>query len=402
MPPILRSPGTNRRFDAPDCLTLASLVAMLLTILPTTVFPQPASDPLEWSFGTRLQLDRTQFNNEQNTGFDNQWNTRRARLSGEMRLQENWLIDLTYDFARDGLGGVRDAYVEYRGFHAFHLRAGHFKEPFSGERITSTRDLAMMERSLPTALAPRRSMGLAMQRSRADYTLAWGLFSGRLEQSNDITRYSVSGRATIAPRHNDGDILHAGFSLSYRHLEDGRLLSFDERLETRSSDIVLVDTGNFLARDYWLYSAELAYARNNLSLQAEIIQSLIPVARRSQNARGQRLQFRGWHIAASWILTGESQPYNQEKGTLGRIKTNSPVQSGGIGTWKAGLRLSALDLNDGFIRGGHQQNLTVSLTWLLNQHFSFIFEHVKVLDLDRGEFDGATPSLTQGRLQIVY
>lgn len=383
-------------------LGLGSLLFLFLISTPCVVFSQPAGEALQWSLGTRLQIDRSEFNNDQNTALDDSWNTRRARLSGELRWQDNWLFDLTYDFARDGISGVRDAYVEYRGFPGFNLRAGHFKEPFSGERLTSTRDLAMMERSLATAIAPRRSVGIAMQRSRADYTLGWGLFSGRLDQSSDITDYSVAGRATIAPRHDDGNILHAGFSLAYRHLENGKPLKFDERMETRGSDFRLIDTGDFLARDYWLYSAEFAYTFDNLSLQAEFIQSLIPDARRTENTAGEHLQFAGWHIDASWIITGEAQPYNQKKGTLGRIKTAAPVHSGGIGTWKAGVRVSEMNLNDGFIHGGHQRNLTASLTWLLDQHFSFIIEHVKVLSLDQGEFDGAAPSLTQGRVQIVY
>ncbi len=61
-----------------------------------------------------------------------------------------------------------------------------------------------------------------------------------------------------------------------------------------------------------------------------------------------------------------------------------------------------MNLNDGFILGGRQRNLTVSLTWLLDQHFSFIIEHVKVLRVDHGELDGATPSLNQGRMQVIY
>lgn len=362
----------------------------------------PKDHAIEWSIGARLQLDRTQFHNDSTTDFNNSWNTRRARLSNEINFYDTWILDLTYDFARDGISGVRDAYLEYRGLNAFWLRAGHFKEPFSMERLTSVRDLAFMERSLVTEIAPRRSVGLAVQRSRDHYTMGLGLFSGDLDQSSDIIRYSISGRATIAPRSQDGNIMHAGFSAAYRQLESGKTLQFNQRPETRSTDLRLIDTGDLITEDYWLYSLEAAFARDNMTLQAEYVQSIIPKARSADATSGHQLQFNGWHIDAIWILSGEAQPYNQQKGTLGRLRPLRPVHQGGWGAWKAGIRFSELDLNDNFVKGGRQQNVTMSLTWLLSQNLSFIVEHIKVNHIDEGDFDGASPSLTQARMEILF
>ncbi len=199
------------------CFWLSTLGISFAADEPTAVPPKDRA--IESWAGGRLQLDRTQLHNDNTTDFNNSWNTRRARLSNEINFYDTWILDLTYDFARDGISGVRDAYLEYRGLDAFWLRVDHFKEPFSMERLTSVRDLAFMERSLVTEMAPRRSVGLAVQRSGDHYTMGLGLFTGDLDQSSDIIRYSISGRVTIAPRSKDGDIMHAGFSAAYRQLE---------------------------------------------------------------------------------------------------------------------------------------------------------------------------------------
>lgn len=366
------------------------------------LYISPKDRTTKWSVGGRLQLDRTQFHNDSNTDFNNSWNTRRARLSNEINFYDTWILDLTYDFARDGISGVRDAFLEYRGFDAFWLRAGHFKEPFSMERLTSVRDLAFMERSLVTEIAPERSVGLAMHRARDYYTIGWGVFTGNLDQGSDIIRYSVSGRATIAPRNQDGDILHAGVSAAYRELEAGKTLQFRQRPETRSNELRLIDTGDLITNAYWLYSFEAAIARDNLALQAEYIQSIIPNARANSFDLGQQLNFSGWHIDGIWILSGEPQPYNPEKGTLGRLRPLYPVNQGGSGAWKVGIRFSELDLNDHFVRGGRQQNLTLGLTWVLNQNLSLMMEHIKVIKIDEGDFVGAALALTQARIQILF
>ncbi len=66
------------------------------------------------------------------------------------------------------------------------------------------------------------------------------------------------------------------------------------------------------------------------------------------------------------------------------------------------MRFSELDLNDNFIKGGRQQNMTMSLAWLLSQNLSLIVEHIKVNPIDEGDFDDASPSLTQARMEILF
>lgn len=60
----------------------------------------------------------------------------------------HWDAELDIDFA-DHEVDVKDAYIQYQWAHTYH-RSGQFKEPFSQERLTSSRYTLFMERALPT------------------------------------------------------------------------------------------------------------------------------------------------------------------------------------------------------------------------------------------------------------
>lgn len=356
----------------------------------------------QFKIGARLQLDRSWFNNDAQTDFDNAWNVRRARLNTEAKFGDDWTVDITYDFARDGLDGIRDAYVKYTGFENIRLRLGHFKEPFGLERLTSVRDLAFMERSLVSLFTPERALGIELLHHSSHHTASIGIFKAGINHSTQTTRFGSAARVTFAPKSESGNILHIGAGIAYRQTDNQKQVRFQQRPETRSDDLRLIDTGAFLADDYIFYGIEAAIAKGGVAIQSEYIYATVHNARLSTADAGQNTHFKGWHIDLAWILTGEDQPYNHEKGTMGRLKPHRPFHQNGLGAWKVGIRLSELDLNNAFITGGEQRNLTASLTWLWNENISFISEYVKVLNLNKGEFDDASPSIIQARMQIVY
>lgn len=349
-----------------------------------------------WNIAARLQVDLSGYRNAQSTSLGSGTNLRRARINPSARFGD-LLFDFTYDFARDGIQGIRDAIVQYTGFGILRLQAGHFKEPFSMERLTSVRDLAFMERSLATGLAPDRNTGFEVHAHTRHWTAAVGYFlPGTADNTTDM-RDAVSARATYAPRSEDGDILHIGASFSHRMMGASNVVEFRQRPESNTTDVRLVNTGTFLASDYTLFGTEAALARGSWAIQGEFTYAHI-----NRTGGGPNLGFYGWHIDANWYLTGEGQPYNHEKGTFGRMRTANPVFHGGRGTWKLGLRLSGLNLNDRDIEGGRQHNLTAGATWFLNQYVTIIGEAIQVLDIKGGAFDGTRPTVLQTRVQIVY
>lgn len=358
-----------------------------------------------WDFRVagRLQLDRGYFYNDKGTEFDHGDNVRRARLGFRVRYGDHWTFSHTYDFARDGLEGIRDTVLQYRDGQGMRYTIGHFKEPFSMERLTSVRDLTFMERSLASTLAPPRAKGAEVHYHDERGTAAIGVFTGGFEDSTLNTRYGVSARKTFAPRSKDGDILHFGGSVAYRKTDSSDEVRFRQRMETRNSDVRLVDTGSFLAGNFTYFGAEAAYARGPFAVQSEYIHAMVRNARASRADSGESVNFNGWHIDLSWILTGEDQPYHLEKGTFGRINPRNGVANGqgGFGAVRAAVRWSSLNLNDEFVRGGSQQNLGASVTWYVNDHITLLGEYVRVIKLT-GTHKNASPYVYQARLQLSF
>lgn len=345
----------------------------------------------------RVQLDAASYNNDSGTQLGNGTNIRRARISTNTRLGQSINAKFTYDLSRDGLSGIRDAFISYTNpgewLQGLRIRAGHFKEPFGMERLTSVRDLAFMERSLASALTPERNTGLELHHYDRHWTATTGIFIPGTSDEDSSIRYGTSARITLAPLSSTGNIAHIGASIAHRSLDSSRNVRFRQRPESRVSDQRLIDTGHFSANHYNFYGLESAWAKGPWSLQAEYI-------RANFNRSGSKpdISFNGWHIDAGWILTGEGQSYNKEKGTFGRLRPDRNDSS----IWQLGLRLSRLDLNDADIEGGRQKNLTIGLTWYANHYLTVMTEYVQVLDISGGEFDNASPAALQARIQLVY
>lgn len=70
----------------------------------------------------------------------------------------------------------------------------------------------------------------------------------------------------------------------------------------------------------------------------------------------------GYHITASWILTGEMREYRRRAGIFGPVPVAKTVYQGGWGAWELGLRYSDLDLTDGLIDGGEMDILSLGLS----------------------------------------
>ncbi|MEX2515479.1 MAG: porin [Gammaproteobacteria bacterium] len=86
----------------------------------------------------------------------------------------------------------------------------------------------------------------------------------------------------------------------------------------------------------------------------------------------------------------------------GRVKPARDSLNGGYGAWQLCLRLSSLDLNVADIRGGHQRNLALGLSWYSSRQVRLNTEYIKVLSIRGGAFVNAEPALFQTRLQIIF
>ena len=118
----------------------------------------------------------------------------------------------------------------------------------------------------------------------------------------------------------------------------------------------------------------------------------------------EHLDFGGWYLSGSYVLTGETRKYRRTGGVFGEIK---PVRSfhpstGGWGALELALRYSSVDLNDKSVRGGKERNVTVGLNWYLTRKIRFMgnYIYVNVKDRDEPSVSGGVANIFMVRLQF--
>ena len=77
--------------------------------------------------------------------FSNGMSIRRARFAVKATLYEKWFGELDLDFAYNEVE-LKDMFIGYRFSDRVSVKVGHFKEPMSMERLTSSKYLINMER----------------------------------------------------------------------------------------------------------------------------------------------------------------------------------------------------------------------------------------------------------------
>jgi phosphate-selective porin OprO/OprP len=172
------------------------------------------------------------------------------------------------------------------------------------------------------------------------------------------------------------------------------------------------------------YGAELALAYGPFAFQGEYFGShysrnggALAVARRATSGAGANslggtsLDFNGFYVYGLWYLTGESRAEAYKVSALNSaefdsIKILNPVNKGGWGAWAVGARYSQVNLNDGGILGGRQEDITVGVNWYPVKGVRFMANWVSVLNLsapwNRPYLNGTHPNLFVMRAQVNW
>lgn len=281
-----------------------------------------------------------------------QFYLRRARILLQGTLGGRYDFRLQPNFGQ-GRVEIQDAYLDARFSTAFAVEAGKFKVPLGLEWLRSPTDLALVELGLPSALVPRRDVGVmahgAVARGRLTYEV--GLFDGALDGQNADSDVSdgkdVAARLFAQPfRASAGPLRGLGVGVAATYGKDDGTVAAPEVAGYRTTGgrpifryrATSLDSTTALADGRRLrYSPQAYFFSGPVSLLTEYVAS-------SQNVRigGQAtdLQASAWQVAGTVLLTGEDA-------TFGRLRPARPFGAqGGFGALELAARYGALTADE--------------------------------------------------------
>jgi phosphate-selective porin OprO/OprP len=291
-------------------------------------------------------------------------------------------------FEREELDSL--AFFDYRldvPLGGMNLSVGKQKEPISMERIMSMVQLPMQERtSVSDALLPSRNFGAVLSGTAMDQRMSWagGLFNNFIDSDESFsdTASQAVGRVTWLPfvSADESNLVHLGFGARYSSGKQGARFATEPEYN-KAPDFVNTGSRRIDADDIWTYNLEASWRKGPYWLHAEYIDTQV------DSPSSGDLNFGGYHITGSWIISGEMREYRRSSGILGPIPVSRSVYQGGWGAWELSARWSSLDLADGPIDGGEMDILSLGLNWWLSPIFNVNMNY-RYIENDVGGISG--------------
>jgi phosphate-selective porin OprO/OprP len=433
--------------------------------------------------GGRLQVDSQVNWNDSGTprgaALDDGVGFRRARLYTEGLLFKDYEYRFEYDFARNngGTQGITDAYLKYLHFKPFAITIGQQNEGKSMESVMSNNYLTFIERSLPNnafieqGSNSKYQLGVTAETYDTlfglPYTVRGGITTeavgapgpgnssansqgtanspgGTNANGTNINRnafsgdtsYQLVGRGTFLPfKDADGNLVHTGVWGSWRSINnnynaDGTLRTggwaFQSQPDTNVDRTNWINTGNltngtrgaagsFVVDNVAMFGAELAGVFGPTHFEAEYMQAQI-----AGTGYSSADVLEGYYVAGGWFLTGETRPYDEKRGTWGRIIPKRNFLFGnGWGAWEVAVRYDLMDMNTRHIRGGAINAGTLALNWYLTSRIRLMTDWVHVFNTstasagncsfpDQGRnagiacFDGLNPDIWETAVRLDF
>lgn len=284
------------------------------------------------------------------------------------------------------------------------LTIGQFTTPVSLNELTSSYNTTFMERAAPVqAFVPGRKLGVQLSDPALDKRMTWafGWFTAGQREATTAATEEVSDLAArvtwceaASDRPDPRYLFHAGLSGNWVRAQGS-----DVRYKARPESFLagaLVDTGKIDASNAFNLGIESATVLGPLVLQTEYLNAIV----RSHQV-GTR-HFSGLYFSGNVFLTGESRPYDRDKGVFGRVipRQNFSVRERRLGALEWGVRYSYLNLDDGPIRGGRMHVLTSGSSWYVNEFLRWQVEY-SYAPISGGHGDGHLHTV-QTRMQLAF
>ncbi len=376
---------------------MTKFYTLIITIilLQITLFAKEKKEEKFPSYKAGLQvvMDAAWFTGD-DTNSKNQ-EIRRARLFLKSKVTDALNYEIEYSLT--GGGKWKDLYLQYNALPGdITLVAGHTKEPFGLEALTSSKYNTFMERALPDMFVSDRKLGLVFshkeyKKKKYGFGASVGFFGPSINDLNGKKgKYSFVARTYSTSFLKKSSFFHIGVSAAYNNIGDQKL-KLSTRPESHLADKIL--KSKIHNADYTLrYGLEAAYQYNALSLQSEFLYDRI------STTDNDIYNFSGWYAQMSYFFTDDARRYKLKEGVFGRLKPKHSVNKGGIGAWEGALRISQVNLNDGEKKDGKAYQYTLGVNWYIVAHMRMMANYI-ITDVD--EID-KTSDITQLRLQYDF
>jgi len=168
-------------------------------------------------------------------------------------------------------------------------------------------------------------------------------------------------------------LIHLGAAYRYA-VPDGKTLSYSAKVDNNMCP-TLAKTGSLSGVDnVQLAGLEAAGVWGPFTLQGEYIASMANRASSSNEDPA----FDGWYVLGSWLITGETRPYDKANAIFKGVKPNSNFgakEGHGWGAWELSARYQTIDLNKEDIKGGQLNAWTLGLNWYLNKNIKIMADY---------------------------
>jgi len=340
----------------------------------------------------QLGVDLNDFEGGEIRGF-------RVGAVGTLNFEKPWVytifgatnaFDKGFEIERQDSFTFFDYRLDIPVFENINLSIGKQKEPISMERIMSMIQLPMQERSsVSDAFLPSRNFGVVLSGTGENQRWTWagGVFNDWIDTGTDFgdSATQVIGRVTWLPfiTEDESNLFHLGLGLRQSNGKEG--IQFLTEPEFNNSPI-FVDTGPLDVNDGFQVNLEASWRKGPYWVHGEYVSTDV------DSPSNGDLDFSGYHITGSWILSGEMRGYNKKSGIMGPIRIARDVYHGGWGAWELGLRFSSLDLTDGPVDGGEMDIISLGLNWWLSPVFNVNLNY-RFIDNDQGGINGQSSGI---------
>ena len=321
----------------------------------------------------------------------------RVVLAGVIKFKRAWTYFFMGDInelRQDGDRAVDalDLYVSIPLWKKARVRVGKQKEPFIYEMIGDSANLPQAERIL-NAFFETRNVGFRYMDNWAKdkISFSFGVYNDWFQNGNSFTKSGTqfSTRLTGLPVESKKkkEFLHLGVAFRYNGADAGKM-RFRGRPESNVTDHY-VDTGNFEAKHANELAFEALYNRGSFSVLTEYVKAWV------ESPKYENPSFSGTYIIGSYVLTGETRPYDKLVGYARRV-----IPKSRFGAVELVGRFGYLDIDDRLIKGGKLKKWYVGVNWWASRQWKFGVGY-GLADLDRFDTTGRTQMLIT-RLQWIY